>query len=328
MRVSDEMIAPELRGMGRIIRFFLPYFTRRTLFVKAYITGVMRGKMRSLLFSSKDEYIKRSDGSLLRLCLCEPKEKGENSPVLLWLHGGGFAFGVPEQDKTYIQRFITEGGCTVVAPDYRLSTEKPYPAALEDCYAVLVWIKENCTDLGIDPNCIFVGGMSAGGGLTAALCIYARDKKEVAVAYQMPLYPMLDDRMDTASMKDNDAPSWNARSNENAWKLYLNELCATNEVPSYAAPSREKDLSGLPPACSFIGTADPFYDETVLYMKELEKAGVPVDFAEFEGGFHAFEKLCPKAPVSRRAIDFMMRSFRYALENYRAEQPKAPCAEK
>lgn len=88
---------------------------------------------------------------------------------------------------------------------------------------------------------IFVGGNSAGGGMTAALTLYARDKGEVNIAFQMPLYPMLDDRP-TKTSKNNDAPVWNTKSNIAAWKLYLGDDYGTDRVSKYAAPARETDF--------------------------------------------------------------------------------------
>lgn len=149
---------------------------------------------------------------------------------------------------------------------------------------------------------------------------YARDKGEVAIAFQMPLYPMLDDRMTTPSSRDNDAPVWNSKSNYNAWKLYLGDLFATANVPCYAAPARAEDYSGLPPTATFVGDLEPFRDETVLYVENLRKAGVPVSLEIFEGCYHAFEQMCPNAGVSKRAISFLMDAFTYAVDNYFAKQ--------
>ena len=128
---------------------------------------------------------------------------------------------------------------------------------------------------------IFVGGNSAGGGMTAALTLYARDRGEVNIAFQMPLYPMLDDRP-TKTSKNNDAPVWNTKSNIAAWKLYLGDDYGTDMVSKYAAPARETDFSGLPPTLTFIGSIDPFLAETKSYVEALRAAGVPVEFRIFE----------------------------------------------
>lgn len=148
-----------------------------------------------------------------------------------------------------------------------------------------------------------VGGESAGGGLTAALCMYARDKGEVDIAFQMPLYPMIDDR-DTPSSRDNHAPVWNTRLNHAAWNLYLRPFrdhSRNDSVPAYAAPARQEDYRGLPPAYTFVGDIEPFYCETLTYIENLRKAGVPAKVDVYPGCFHAFDMLLPFLPVSRRA---------------------------
>ncbi|KUK98057.1 MAG: Esterase/lipase, partial [Anaerolineaceae bacterium 46_22] len=267
-----------------------------------------------------ENYIPREDGSTLRLCIYKPKYLKENVPGVLWLHGGGYAIGTPEQSMSKVKSLINASQCVVIAPDYRLSTEAPYPAALEDSYTALLWMKDNTSALGIREDQLMVGGESAGGGLTAALTLYARDKGQVAIAFQMPLYPMLDDRMSSESAKDNNAPVWNSKSNTNAWKLYLGDLFGTAKVPPYAAPARAEDYSSLPPTATFVGDLEPFRDETIEYVGNLKKAGVPVKFKLFEGCYHAFETICPNAEVSKRAVSFLLNSYKYAVDHYFAEQ--------
>jgi acetyl esterase/lipase len=242
-------------------------------------------------------------------------------PGILWLHGGGYAIGTPEQSLPMIGKLINRRSAVVVVPDYRLSVDAPYPAALEDAYETLLWMKDHARTLGIRDDQLMVGGDSAGGGLAAAVSLYARDLGEVAVAFQMPLYPMLDDRMDTESAVGNDAPVWNSLSNENAWSLYLGERFGTMDVPAYAAPARADDLSGLPPAVTFVGALEPFRDETVQYVARLKKAGVPVDFQIFPGCYHAFETVSPGATVSRQAIEFFLQSYDRAVKTCFARQP-------
>lgn len=222
-----------------------------------------KGRWKSDKTDCVSREIFREDGSKLRIIVVTPKEKKENVPGLLWIHGGGYEFGVPEMDQKFMEKFIIESGCTIVSPDYRLSVESPYPAALEDCYLALKWLKENAEELSVRDDQIFVGGESAGGGLTAAVTLYARDKKEVSVAYQMPLYPMIDDRFKTKSSINNDAPLWNTKSNKIGWKLYLGDLFGSEDVPIYVAPARCTDYRNFPPTCTFVGTIETFHDETV-----------------------------------------------------------------
>lgn len=196
----------------------------------------------------------------------------------------------------------------------------PFPAALEDCYLALLWLKENGEKYGMRRDKIFVGGNSAGGGMTAALTLYARDRGEVNIAFQMPLYPMLDDRP-TETSKNNDAPVWNTKSNIAAWELYLGGDYGTDRVSKYAAPARETDFSGLPPTLTFIGSIDPFLAETKSYVEALRAAGVPVEFRIFEGGFHSFD-IYYFANIAKEANKFIRDGFKFAAENYCAPQPE------
>lgn len=320
MHVDRSMIHPDLRGAGVLFRALVPAFTERTFRLARAAAGLLKGKCRGGLRYAQ-QFIPRADGSLLRVCVYSPLSPKADVPGLLWLHSGGYATGVPEQDESCIGRFIDASGCVAVAPDYRLSLDAPYPAALEDCYAALLWLKGHGGAYGMRPDQIMVGGQSAGGGLAAALCLYARDKGEVALAFQMPLYPMLDDRMGTPSATDNDAPLWGSKSSYTGWKLYLGELFGACDVPAYAAPARAKDFCSLPPACTFVGGVEPFRDETAAYVERLRACGVPVRFKLFEGCFHGFDVVCPKSGIAREAIAFLMDSFRYAAEHYFAEQP-------
>jgi len=180
-------------------------------------------------------------------------------------------------------------------------------------------MKNHAEELGIRSDQLMVGGDSAGGGLTAALSLYARDKGEVKIAFQMPLYPMLDDRMTSDSAVENNAPVWNSKSNYNAWKLYLGERFGMPDVPVYAAPARAEDYRNLPPTATFVGALEPFRDETIEYVDHLRKAGVPVDFEVFEGCYHAFEQMCPKAEVSRKAMTFLLNAYEYAVMHHFTE---------
>ena len=132
-----------------------------------------------------------------------PEQQNGPVPALLWIHGGGYVLGMAEMVNFTCGRMLAEKfNIAVLSPEYRLASEAPYPAALEDCCAALVYMHEQAAELGIDPEKIFVGGESAGGGLAAAVCIYARDQGRIPVAGQLPLYPMLDCE-DTASSRDN-----------------------------------------------------------------------------------------------------------------------------
>ena len=165
---------------------------------------------------------------------------------------------------------------------------------------------------------IMVGGESAGGGLCAAICIRARDTGEVNVAFQMPLYPMLDDR-DTESSRNNHGKIWNTRRNRFAWNLYLRRADRTNLSP-YAAPARLRDFAHLPPAYTFVCKGEPFYAETVRYFEQLNAADIPAEIDIYSGNTHAFDMMQPNDPVSLRAAEIFNRRFADAQARYFAPQ--------
>lgn len=264
--------------------------------------------------------IPTGDGEM-KLLILQPKHRlpPEKTPAVLWIHGGGYATGMASM--VFFSRamaLVKRYGAVVITPEYRLSPKAPYPAALKDCYAALVYLKDRARQLGCNPDQIMVGGESAGGGLTAALCMYARDKGAVRIAYQMPLYPMLDDR-DTDSSRNNHRFPWNTQRNHAAWKKYLREL--TGPVPAYAAPARQTDYTALPPAYTFVGNKEPFYCETVAYIQALKAADVSAELDVYPSGFHAFDMLLPFRKLSRQAIAAFEARFLYAREHYFASQP-------
>jgi len=322
MKSENRRIRKELVFRGKVLKIMLSsnLTVKRLRFRNVMIKALVKGRAFTKKMNYSQEYIKRKDGTDLRVCIYTPAELKENAVGLLWIHGGGYAMGQPEQDIPFIKEFVTGFSCVVIAPEYTKSVEKPYPAALEDCYTALLWMKHNCGRFSINPDKLFIGGESAGGGLTAALSLYARDKGEVAVAFQMPIYPMLDDRP-TASSANNNAPVWNTESNVKAWKLYLGDLYG-KDVPKYAAPARETDYKGLPPALTYVGTSEPFYDETVSYIENLQNAGVDVHFRVFEGCFHGFDIVAPSSEPAKQAKEFLLSGFEYAEKNYCAKQPE------
>src|SRR5271166_26178 len=173
-------------------------------------------------------------------------------PPLLYLHGGAYVMGgLPTADST-ARMLVERAGVTVVAVDYRLAPEHPYPAGLEDSYAVLQWSVDKGEEYGIDPDRLGVLGESAGGGLAAALALVARDRGGPRLAAQFLDAPTIDDCLDTVSMTTlSDTPVWQSVNSSYSWRYYLQGIAEPGSinVPIYAAPARAtiEDLSGLPP---------------------------------------------------------------------------------
>ena len=240
--------------------------------------------------ASRTVRIKTAAGTL-KMKVLRPREDMGPVPGILWIHGGGYVSGGTYMVHVTGGKMLAERyGAVVVSPSYRLAGKAPYPAALEDCYAALEWMYDKADELGIDRTRIVVGGESAGGGLTAAVCLYARDKGKIPIALQLPIYPMLDCE-DTESSADNHGKIWNTRKNHMGWKHYLGELYGTDDVPPYASPARETDYSGLPPCYTYVLDGEPFYAETLTYVKNLQAAGVDAKVDVYHGDVHAFDGL-------------------------------------
>ena len=265
----------------------------------------------------EERYIpSRNGASDIRIRLYKPLNAPDDLPGMLYLHGGGYMIGNPEGFPDTIKKFIAAKPCVIVAPDYQKALDAPYPAAFNDCYDSLLWMNEHAEELGIIPDKLIVCGHSAGGGLAAAVSLKARDTKDATIAFQMPVYPMIDDRGLTESSKSN-APVWNLNSNKLGWRLYLKGLKeAGKEIPAYAAPARATDYSRLPPTITFVGDLEPFRDETIEYVENLREEGIPVAFELYQGCFHGFEGLVPDAGVCKAAWDFQLGNYSAFIDKY------------
>ncbi len=221
-------------------------------------------------------------------------------PALLWIHGGGMIIGSPEQDDRTSIAFARELGIVVAAVRYRLAPDHRAPAAVEDTYAGLRGLVANAAALGVDTDRIAIGGASAGGGLAAALALLAHDRGEIRPAFQLLVYPMLDDRTVTrADLDTRDVRVWTPKSNRYGWASYLGVEPGSAGVSPYAAPARREDLGGLPPAWIGVGSLDLFHDEDVEYARRLVDAGVPCELSIVPGAFHGFDSIVAGADVSR-----------------------------
>jgi acetyl esterase len=224
-------------------------------------------------------------------------------PGLLLLHGGGFVMTPQAVD------LCVRLGAVVVAVGYRLAPEHPYPAAFSDCLAALRWTAEEAD--GVDPARIGVYGMSAGGGLAAALTLFVRDNGGPPLCFQVLDAPVVDDRLETASMRTFvDTPLWSRPDAELSWRHYLG--AHDGDVPVYAAPARAADLSGLPPAYVSVYENDPLRDEGLAYASRLLQAGVQVELHLFPGTFHR-SAVVAGAAVSRRQVDETVEALRRGL---------------
>ena len=221
-------------------------------------------------------------------------------PCLVWMHGGGLVVGTCVQDDPRFDDWCVRFGLVGVSVEYRLAPETPYPGPIEDCHRALRWVHDNAHALGVAPACVGVGGASAGAGLAAALALLARDRGGPAVAFQLLVYPMLDDRQITPSSRW-DVPVWGPGSNRFGWRCYLGDAVGGPDVPPTAAAARATDLGGLPPALVQVGTLDGFVDEDVDYAMRLNRAGVPVELHVYDGAPHGYDTFAPGTALARRS---------------------------
>lgn len=228
-----------------------------------------------------------------------PPDAGTPRPCVYWIHGGGYITGSALAVDPRLNRWVEGLDCVVVAVEYRLAPEHPYPTPLEDCYTALSWTVAQAERLGIDPARLVVAGASAGAGLAAAVALLARDRGGPPLAHQVLIYPMLDDRQVTPSSQLDGAPVWGRPANALGWRAYLGPAAGA-DVPAYAAPARAVDLAGLPPAFLAVGAADLFRDETVAYASRLLEAGVAAELHVYPGAPHGFDVIATSAQVSRR----------------------------
>jgi acetyl esterase/lipase len=251
----------------------------------------------------------------VRVLFYQPEKRVGPLPAFLHMHGGGYLVGIPERDDARNRMLVRECGCAVISVDYRLAPETPFPGGVEDCYAVLQWLYRNADELGVDAKRIAIGGESAGGGLAAALALLARDRREVPVAFQLLIYPMIDN-LTGANGHDVTLAGefiWTKASNDYAWRALLGDAHKGEDASPYAAAARAEDLSGLPSTYIAVGTLDLFVDENIEYARRSISAGVPTELKVYPGAYHGFEDLAPDAAISRAFVRDYVSALQCAL---------------
>jgi acetyl esterase/lipase len=253
-------------------------------------------------FAASQAVDARSTAEGVRVLVYDLPGRQRPSGALLWIHGGGLILGAAEQGHEQCSQIAAGAGVVVVSVEYRLAPEDPFPAGLEDCMAAMRWLHAEAGSLGIDPERIAVGGDSAGGGLAAAVCQRALDQGGPAIAFQLLVYPMLDDRTTLRTDLDPDGVYlWSPAANRYAWTAYLGHRPSGDRTPPpHAAPARRENLAGLPPAWLGVGDLDLFYDEDIDYARRLEAAGVQCDLHVEPGMWHGADSILRSASTSKR----------------------------
>lgn len=260
---------------------------------------------------SHDEVI-QNEGRELLVRVHRPLAAPGPLPAVIWLHGGGFTGGSVRYEDAVCTRLAGQVGAVVVAVEYRLLPEHPYPAAIEDAYAALCWASEQSDRLGVDPARLAVAGQSAGGTLAAGVALLTRDRGEIALACQMSISGAMDDRLDWPSAhRFADRRSPTRRHAVNQWRAYLGAV--VDDPPPYAVPARAPSLSGLAPAYLMVGGLEISRDENVDYARALLAAGVPTELHLYPSAFHGFDVVAPGTTIAQDAQQDQVRALRRAL---------------
>ena len=239
-------------------------------------------------------------------------EQGEQ-PVVVFFHGGGWVIGDLETHDSACRQLAIAAKCTVIAVDYRLAPEHPFPASIDDCFEATKWVAENAVSLGVDAGKLSVAGDSAGGNLAACVCLKARDASGPAIGFQLLIYPVTDASMNTESYEANkdgymltrDGMQW-------FWDHYTGGQQVNNP---HASPMSAPDLSGLPAACVITAEYDPLRDEGEAYGEALQAAGVTTNTVRFDGMIHGFIAMTDMLEGSRKAMDLAAAELKQVFGN-------------
>jgi acetyl esterase/lipase len=213
-------------------------------------------------------------------------------PVIIYIHGAGWVFGDAHTHDRLVRELAAGVNAAVVFPDYSLSPEARYPAAIEQNYATARWIVENGAARGLDTSRIAVAGDSVGGNMAAALTLQAKERGDVQLAAQVLFYPVTDASFDTDSYHQfaegyflrRDAMQW-------FWDQYTTDPAERAQITASPLRATTGQLSGLPQALVITAEADVLRDEGEAYAAKLRQAGVPVTAARYQGIIHDFAML-------------------------------------
>ncbi len=224
----------------------------------------------------------------LNTYVIEPKKSNNHMPCLVFFHGGGFMIKASGAHYKIAKEYAEKLPCKVVYVDYRLAPKHPFPIPVEDCFETYQWVLDNVDMLGIDKSRIVIGGDSVGGNLATAVTLMARDRRMQLPIAALLIYPAIDRRMITESMKKyTDTPVWDARLNQMMWNAYLNGQMP--EHIEYASPIEATSFENFPESYIEVAEYDCLRDEGIMLSERLKEEGVGVELHEVKNACHGFE---------------------------------------
>lgn len=242
-----------------------------------------------------------------------PTETDAPPPVVLFFHGGGWSVGDLDSYDGTARRHAADADAVVVSVDYRLAPEHPYPAAVDDVWAVTQWVAEHADELRVDPSRLAVAGDSAGGNLAAVVAQLARDAGGPAIRFQLLWYPATTWDTSLPSFAENaEAPILDLPAIGGFSRWYVGDM-DLSDMPATLAPARAKDLSGLPPAYIAVAGHDPLRDDGATYAELLSGAGVPVELHNAATLIHGYLGYAGVVPAATEAAERGLRALRTAL---------------
>lgn len=300
---------PIKREFGLYAHFHPPVYKALLPLINFALTRMPKKRQPGIIESKLR--IESEAGGCVDALLLTPEGIGGTAPCLVYCHGGGFVMEAAPSHYALAAEYARGVRCKVLFVKYRLAPGYAFPVPVLDCFSAYQWTLQNAAALGIHPHRIAVGGDSAGGCLAAALCLMARDKGVGLPCFQMLIYPVLDKRMQTASMRRfSDTPMWNARLNEKMWRWYLPDKSKSGAA--YASPAEADTLAGLPDVYIETTEFDCLRDEGIAYAGALQSAGCAVEHNDTSGTMHGFDGVQNSAIVRacvRRRIDALQRAF-------------------
>jgi len=230
-------------------------------------------------------------------------------PAFVFFHGGGWVVGDLDTHDVVCRQIARDAGAVVIAVDYRLAPENPFPAASDDAWSATRWIAAHADQLGIDAARIAVGGDSAGGGLAAVVALMARDSRKLRLALQVLVYPVVDLRAESVSYSNYAEGYLLTRA---AMKWYIAQYAPTPQAVNdwHASPALAPWVHGVAPALIMTAELDPLLDEGEAYAGRLRGARVPVDYQVVPGMVHGFLTMGGRVDAANRSIEIIVSALK------------------